>query len=150
MSIRPRSGVQVPPLTAQVAQASNPGGTTAISVRDRLDGLWRDEDFVAWYPQVSRPGLSPAQLATVCVLQFLHALSDRQAAEAVRCRIRAAGQWRRPAPPVHVAASLVTGLPFPSPSTASCGYRTAASHTGYGSEHGQAGSSAHARTSRPA
>jgi transposase len=87
MSIRPRSGVQVPPLTAQVARASNPGGTTAIWVRDRLEGLWRDEDFVAWYPQDGRPGLSPAQLATVRVLQFLHGLSDRQAAEAVRCRI---------------------------------------------------------------
>ncbi|MEU6890177.1 transposase, partial [Streptomyces viridosporus] len=32
-------------------------------------------------------GLSPAQPATVRVLQFLLALSDRQAAEAVRCRI---------------------------------------------------------------
>ncbi|MFJ5725223.1 IS1182 family transposase [Streptomyces sp. NPDC093149] len=31
--------------------------------------------------------MSPAQLATVCVLQFLLGLSDRQAAEAVRCRI---------------------------------------------------------------
>ncbi|WP_016825817.1 IS1182 family transposase [Streptomyces viridosporus] len=56
-------------------------------VRDRLDGLWRDEDFEAWYPRDGRPGLSPAQLATVCVLQFLLNLSDRQAAEAVRCRI---------------------------------------------------------------
>lgn len=56
-------------------------------VRDRLDGLWRDEDFANWYPRDGRPGLSPAQLATVCVLQFLLGLSDRQAAEAVRCRI---------------------------------------------------------------
>jgi transposase len=56
-------------------------------VRDRLDGLWSDEDFVGWYPRDGRPGLSPAQLATVCVLQFLLDLSDRQAAEAVRCRI---------------------------------------------------------------
>lgn len=38
-------------------------------------------------PGTGRPGLSPAQLATVCVLQFLLGLSDRQAAEAVRCRI---------------------------------------------------------------
>jgi transposase len=52
-----------------------------------LDGLWHDEDFVDWYPRDGRPGLSPAQLATVCVLQFLLDLSDRQAAEAVRCRI---------------------------------------------------------------
>ncbi|TDC99443.1 transposase [Nonomuraea deserti] len=56
-------------------------------VRDHLDGLWSDEDFVAWYPRDGRPGLSPAQLATVSVLQFLLNLSDRQAAEAVRCRI---------------------------------------------------------------
>src|SRR5919108_4444257 len=87
LSLRPRSGEQVPPLTAQVARASNPGGTTAMWVRDRLDGLWRDEDFQAWYPRDGRPGLSPAQLATICVLQFLLDLSDRQAAEAVRCRI---------------------------------------------------------------
>jgi transposase len=56
-------------------------------VRDRLDGLWGDEDFAAWYPRDGRVGISPAQLATVSVLQFLHNLSDRQAAEAVRCRI---------------------------------------------------------------
>ncbi|MEU2672668.1 IS1182 family transposase [Streptomyces sp. NPDC007164] len=87
LSLRPRSGEQVPPLTAQVARASNPNGTTAIWVRDRLDGLWCDEDFADWYPRDGRPGLSPAQLATVCVLQFLLGLSDRQAAEAVRCRI---------------------------------------------------------------
>jgi transposase len=56
-------------------------------VRDRLDGLWGDEDFAGWYPRDGRPGISPAQLATVCVLQFLLDLSDRDAAEAVRCRI---------------------------------------------------------------
>lgn len=56
-------------------------------VRDRLDGLWCDEDLAGWYPRDGRPGLSPAQLATVCALQFLLDLSDRQAAEAVRCRI---------------------------------------------------------------
>ncbi|MFE3121872.1 IS1182 family transposase [Streptomyces hydrogenans] len=70
-----------------MARASNPRGTTAMWVRDRLDGLWGDEDFVCRYPRDGRPGLSPAQLATVCVLQFLLNLSARQAAEAVRCRI---------------------------------------------------------------
>ncbi|MFD8747631.1 transposase [Streptomyces sp. NPDC059616] len=84
LSLHPRSGEHVPPLTAQTARASNPGGTTAIWVRDRLDGLWRDEDFGDWYPRDGRPGLSPAQMATVCVLQFLLGLLDRQAAEAVR------------------------------------------------------------------
>src|ERR1700733_1260565 len=87
MSIRPRLGVEVPELTARMARASNPAGTTAMWVRDRLEGLWSDEDFAGWYPRDGRPGLSPAQLATVSVLQFLLNLSDRQAAEAVRCRI---------------------------------------------------------------
>jgi hypothetical protein len=34
MSIRPRLGVEVPELTARVARASNPAGTTAMWVRD--------------------------------------------------------------------------------------------------------------------
>jgi transposase len=86
MSVRPRLGVEVPELTARVARAGNPAGTTAMWVRDRLDGLWEDEDFAGWYPRDGRPGLSPAQLATVSVLQFLLDLSDRDAAGAVRCR----------------------------------------------------------------
>ncbi|MFI9511218.1 IS1182 family transposase [Nocardia sp. NPDC052566] len=56
-------------------------------MRDRLENLWGNEDFADWYPRDGRPGLSPAQLATVCVLQYVLDLSDRQAAEAVRCRI---------------------------------------------------------------
>ena len=87
MSIRPCLGAGVPELTARVARASNPAGTTAMWVRDRLDGLWDDEDFAGWYSRDGRPGISPAQLATVSVLQFLLDLSDRDAAEAVRCRI---------------------------------------------------------------
>ncbi|MHB6904578.1 transposase [Streptomyces sp. DB-54] len=85
--VRPRSGEQVPSLTAQIARASNPKGTTAMWVRDPLDGLWHDEDLAGWYPRDGRPGPSPAQPATICVLQFLLDLSDRQAVEAVRCRI---------------------------------------------------------------
>jgi transposase len=77
MSVRPRRGAEVPELTARVARAANPKGTTAMWVRDRLEGLWSDEDFVGWCPRDGRPALSPAQLATVCVLQFLYNLSDR-------------------------------------------------------------------------
>ncbi|MER5915757.1 IS1182 family transposase [Streptomyces sp. NPDC001982] len=82
-----RPGRHVPELTARIARASNPRGTPAMWIRDRLDGLWDDQDFAEWYPRDGRPGLSPAQLATVSVLQFLLELSDRQAAEAVRCRL---------------------------------------------------------------
>ena len=86
MSIRPRLGAGVPELTARVARAGNPAGTTAMRVRDRLGGLRADEDVAGWYPRDGRPGISPAQLATVSVPQFLLDLSDRDAAEAVRCR----------------------------------------------------------------
>jgi hypothetical protein len=58
-----------------------------MRVRDRLDGLRNDEDFAGWYPRDGRPGIWPAQLATVGVLQFLPGLSGRGAAGAVRCRI---------------------------------------------------------------
>jgi hypothetical protein len=71
----------------RLARASNPNGTTAMAIRDHLDGLWSDEGFAEWYPRDGKPGLSPAQPATVCALPFLMELSDRQAAEAVRCRI---------------------------------------------------------------
>jgi hypothetical protein len=102
VSVHPRSGAGIPGLTARVARASNPKGTTAMWVRDRLDGLWSDEDFAAWYPRDGRAGISPAQPATVSVLQFLHNLSDRQAAEAAGCRIDfkyATGPWRAPSTP---------------------------------------------------
>ena len=61
MSIRRCLGVEVPELTARVARASNPAGTTAMWVRDRLDGLWADEDFAGWYP---RDGASRALAGT--------------------------------------------------------------------------------------
>ncbi|MFF8592968.1 hypothetical protein ACF061_16305 [Streptomyces sp. NPDC015220] len=64
MSLQSQPGSENPPLTARVARAGNPHDTTAMWIRDRLDGLWNDEDFTAWYPHDGRPGHSPAQLAT--------------------------------------------------------------------------------------
>ncbi|MGW6793653.1 IS1182 family transposase [Streptomyces chartreusis] len=87
MCVRSRTGCVVPELTVRVARACNPHGTTSMAIRDHLSGLWSDEDLEEWYPRDGKPGLSPAQLATVSVLQFLLELSDRQAAESVRNRI---------------------------------------------------------------
>ena len=81
------SSTVIPEETARVARAANPRGTTAMWVRDRLDGLFTDEDFAAWYPPDGRPALSPARLALLSVLQHVLGWSDRDAAEAVRCRI---------------------------------------------------------------
>jgi hypothetical protein len=71
MPVGPRLGAGVAGLTARVARPGNPAGTTAMWVRDRLDGLRGDEDFAGWYPRDGRPGISPARLATVSVLRFL-------------------------------------------------------------------------------
>jgi hypothetical protein len=60
MSIRPRLGAEVPELTARVARASNPAGTTAMRVRDRLDVLRDDEDFAG---QARSPGRAAGDLA---------------------------------------------------------------------------------------
>ncbi len=81
------SGRIVPLLTAKMARARNPRGPAAMWIRDRLDELFVDEDFAAWYSANGWPGLSPARLALVSVLQYTGNLTDRQAAEAVRCRL---------------------------------------------------------------
>ncbi|MEU5894480.1 hypothetical protein ABZ835_48120 [Streptomyces sp. NPDC047461] len=84
MALGSVSGRVIPPLTVRMARASNPRGTAAMWVRDRLDGLFTDGDFTDWYPADGRRGLSPAQLVLVSVLQYAENLTDRQAADAVR------------------------------------------------------------------
>ena len=73
--------------TARAAWSSNPKGTPAMWIRERLDGLFKDGDFEGWFPSDGRRGISPAVLALVSVLQFAENLTDRQAALAVSCRI---------------------------------------------------------------
>lgn len=63
-----------------------------MRVRDALGPLFTDEDFTAgrlagMFPAIGQPGLSPALLAMVTVLQFLHHLSDREAVAAIADRI---------------------------------------------------------------
>lgn len=63
-----------------------------MRVRDALGPLFVDEDFAVgefeeMYADLGRPGVSPALLVMVTVLQFLHNLSDRDAAVAVADRI---------------------------------------------------------------
>jgi transposase len=88
MSLRPRPWPEVPALTAQVARAAfGSGGSLAIRLRDGLGAWYEDADFAGTYPVRGRPGLSPAQLAMVTVLQFTEDLTDRQAADAVRGRV---------------------------------------------------------------
>nr|QLK00544.1 transposase [Micromonospora carbonacea] len=77
----------VPVETARVAWAASPKGTPAMVMRDRLEDLFVDDDFVGWFPADGRRGVSPARLALVSMLQYAENLTDRQAARAVACRL---------------------------------------------------------------
>jgi len=85
--MQPGPWPEVPALTVQVARAAFPGGSLPVRVRDRLGAWCPDEASGAVYGVRGAPGISPAQLAVVTVLQFTENLTDRQAADAVRGRL---------------------------------------------------------------
>ncbi len=58
-----------------------------MRARDELGSWYDDAAFAAAYGTRGKPGISPAQLAMVTVLQFTEDLTDRQAAGAVRGRL---------------------------------------------------------------
>ena len=63
------------------------GGSLPIRIRDALGCWYEDGDFAAVYAVRGAPGISPAQLAMVTVLQFTENLTDRQAADEARGRV---------------------------------------------------------------
>jgi transposase len=88
MSMQPRPWPEVPEETARVARAAfRKGGSLPIRIRDELGSWYEDGDFAAVYPVRGAPGISPAQLAMVTVLQFTENLTDRQAADEARGRV---------------------------------------------------------------
>ena len=78
---------EVPADTARVTKRAFPKGSLAIRARDMLGGWYEDAAFAGAYGVRGAPGISPAQLAMVTVLQFTENLTDRQAADAVRGRL---------------------------------------------------------------
>jgi transposase len=87
MSMQPRPWPEVPAETARVAKSAFPKGALAMRVRDQLGCWYDDAGFGSAYGVRGAPGISPAQLAVVTVLQFAGNLTDRQAADAVRGRL---------------------------------------------------------------
>jgi len=87
MCVQPRPWPEVPGETARVAKRAFRRGALAIRVRDELGAWCQDEAFRGVYGARGAPGISPAQLAVVTVLQFTEDLTDRQAADAVRGRL---------------------------------------------------------------
>jgi transposase len=88
MSMQPRPWPEVPEETARVAKSAfRRAGSLAIRIRDELGSWYEDADFAAAYPVRGKPGISPAQLVMVTVLQFIEDLTDRQAADEARGRV---------------------------------------------------------------
>jgi transposase len=87
MSMQPKPWPEVPAGTARVAKSAFRKGALAIRARDQLSSWYDDEAFAGAYGARGAPGISPAQLAMVTVLQFTENLTDRQAADAVRGRL---------------------------------------------------------------
>ena len=70
-----------------MAKAAFRKGALAIRLRDELGCWYEDADFAGMFGVRGRPGISPAQLAMVTVLQFAENLTDRRAADQVRGRV---------------------------------------------------------------
>jgi transposase len=87
MSMQPRPWPEVPAGTARVARRAFRKGSLAMRARDELGAWCQDEVFGGAYGVRGAPGISPAQLAMVTVLQFTGDLTGRQAADAVRARL---------------------------------------------------------------
>jgi transposase len=87
MSMQPRPWPEVPAVTARVVKLAFPEGALAVRVRDQLGCWYEDAGFAGAYGVRGKPGLSPAQLAMVTVLQFAEDMTDRRAADAVRGRM---------------------------------------------------------------
>lgn len=87
MSLRPQLPEPVPDQTARVARAAFPAGNLYLQMRDMLDTIYADTDFLHLFPAHGKPGYAPWRLALVTLFQFAENLSDRRAADAVRARI---------------------------------------------------------------
>jgi transposase len=87
MSYQKASIGAIPEETARIARAAFPKGNPYMRMRDELGVLFGEVDFWVLYSRLGQPGLAAWQLMLVTVMQYSEAMSDRQAAEAVRGRI---------------------------------------------------------------
>jgi transposase len=89
MSMRPAPLPDPDPVVAAAIRRKYAGrkAPLAVAMRDRLGPWLADEVFASAFARRGRPGLSPAMLAIVTVLQYAEGLTDREAAEAARARL---------------------------------------------------------------
>lgn len=87
MSLKPESIGPVPRETVRVARAAFPKGNLYMRMRDELGPIFEDPAFASLFSARGRPAEAPWRLALATVMQYVEALSDRDAADSVRGRI---------------------------------------------------------------
>jgi transposase len=87
MALHSHARDPVPEETQRVARAAFPHGNLSMQVAARLGNRYHAAQCAPLFPTRGQPAEAPARLALATVLQFAEALSDRQAADAVRRRI---------------------------------------------------------------
>ena len=87
MSLQPQKLPEIPEETARIAKILFPKGNKYMWLRDELDAIYEDEQFMALYPKNGQFAEQPWRLAMMCVIQYMENYTDRQAAEALKTRI---------------------------------------------------------------
>jgi transposase len=87
MSLKPKPVGPIPEDTLKLGQQLLSETDLMRQIGDKYANLVKDEDFASMYSVTGQPGLSPARLALVSVLQAMEHISDRQARAMVRTRI---------------------------------------------------------------
>ena len=80
--LKPKASHEIPDQTREVAWAAFPKGAQLMIMRDELGAIFDDQEFAELFSWTGQPGISPAQLALVTVMQYVENLTDRQAADA--------------------------------------------------------------------
>lgn len=84
MSRQPQKLPEIPEDTARIARILFPKGNKYMWLRDELDTIYEDEQFIAIFSKNGQFAEQPWRLAVMCVIQYMENYTDRQAAEAFR------------------------------------------------------------------
>lgn len=87
MSLQPQNLPEIPEETARIARILFPKGSKYLWLRDELDAIYQDEQFLTCYPKTGQTAEQPWRLAMMSVIQYMENYTDRQAAEALKTRI---------------------------------------------------------------
>jgi len=87
MSLHPEKLPEVPELTARIARSIHPSGNKYMWLRDELDAIYDDEQFLSLYPKNGQLAEQPWRLAIISIIQYMENYTDRQVCEALKDRI---------------------------------------------------------------